>query len=114
MKASEQALVPDFFRQAIADATPDPKKPKTTDDDLLLSLAESESWELLKGIIENIMHGIDQGTKQAVGAAKTWEEAGKSYFARDVSVDMAQSIIDIVELRKQAKYAEQSAEPKGE
>lgn len=108
MKPSEQAMVPDFFRNVIEEAQKDIKKPKEGDDDLLLALADSQSWQLLKSIIEGIEESINESAKRIAGSAKTWEEVGKIYFARDVSIDSIRSIINIVELRKEARHAQES------
>lgn len=106
MRKGEQAMVPDFFKPAIEEATKEIKKPKKGDDDLLLGMAESDAWELLKGMLEGIQNSLVNQSKKSVGEAKTWEEAAKIYYGRDVSVDTLQTVIDIVELRKKAKYAE--------
>jgi len=107
MKSSEQMLMPEFFRNFQKKAKKSIKKPKKGDDDILLAMAESDAWELLKTIVEGINDSIDKQTKKAVGQAKSWEEIAKLYFARDISRDSVQAIIDIVELRKDAKLAEE-------
>lgn len=107
MKKSEQAMMPDFFREEIEKTKRSVKKPKAGDDDLLLEIAESRGWELLKSMLEEMIQSIEESARKSVGRATTWEEVAKVYFARDVSVDSINSVISIVELRKEAKYAEQ-------
>lgn len=106
MKAAEQALAPDFFRNFQKKAKKDIKKPKKGDDEILLQLAESEGWELVKSMIEDMSKSIDKQSKKAMGKASSWEETGKIYFAQEVSKDSIQSILDIVDLRKKANEAE--------
>lgn len=106
MKPSEQALMPTFFKNILEEAKVSKKKPKKGDDEMLLSLAESDAWELYRGIMENMAQDIQEKSKEIIGAAKTWEETAKVYFARDVAIDTIDSLIGIVELRKEAKYAE--------
>jgi hypothetical protein len=91
-------MVPDFYPSL------EEKKPKKEDDDLLLSMAESKSWETLKNIIESIQDNLKEQAKEAAGNAESWELVGKIYYGRDVAIDAMQSIIDIVDLRKE--YAE--------
>jgi len=86
----------------------DIKKPKKGDDDLLLAMAESDSWELFTSMINNMQSGIEVRCKELVGKARTWEEVSKIYFARDVSIDSMQSMLNVVNLRKQAKDAQES------
>lgn len=107
MKA--QAIVPDFFRPTIKEVSKVIKAPKEGTDDAIMELSESKGWEQLRGIIEGIILSLNESTKKSVGKAKTMEEMAIRYLARDISVDSFQSIIDIVELHNQAKYAEKSA-----
>lgn len=108
MKQSEQMIGPDFFRKIREDAKKDIKKPKEGDDDLLLAMSQSDAWELLESIVETIKEGIDKGTKQIAGQATTWEEVGKAYFAKEIAIDSIQSVLDIVNLRRDADHAEKS------
>ena len=94
-------MIPEFFRPA-SDAV---KKvePKEEDEDLLLTLAESPSWKLLKEIVITLQAEIDLTAGKRVKKATTWEEVGKIYYGRDAAVDGMQVILNLVDLRKHAK-----------
>lgn len=109
MKKGEQALVPDFFQPAVKEATKIIKKPSEGQDNVLADLGDSDAWEALKGIVEGVIASLDLHTKKSVGKAKTMEEVGLRYLIRDISVDSMQSVLNIVELRVNARNAEKSA-----
>lgn len=98
---STQAMAPEFFRPA-SEAV---KKvePKKEDEDILLTLAESEGWKQLKKIVSSIQDEINTNAQKSVGKSKSWEEVSKIYYGRDVSIDAMQSIVNLVDLRKHAK-----------
>lgn len=110
MKQAEQMIGPDFFRKVREDAKKDVKKPQKGDDELLLAMAQSEAWKLLETIVEAMKDGIEQGTKQIAGQATSWEEVGKAYFAKEIAIDSMQSVLDVVNLRKEADDAKPSEE----
>jgi hypothetical protein len=101
-------MAPDFFRPAVGEANAIIKAPQEGDEKLLAELSESKAWIHLKEIIEGTMAALSDSTKKSVGKAKSMEEIGLRYLIHDVSTDSFQSIIDIVELHKTAKYAEES------
>tara|TARA_R110000868_G_C10972640_1_gene770688 strand:- start:22337 stop:22678 length:342 start_codon:yes stop_codon:yes gene_type:complete len=105
MKTSAQAMVPEFFGPAVEEATKKIKAPEKGDENLILDFAESRAWEYLKGIIQGIQISITEESKKISGQAKTWEEVAKVYYGRDVSIDSFQTVIDMIELHKIAKYA---------
>ena len=93
----------DHFRDAVEKTI---EKPQKGDDELLLSLAESDGWKLLMSIVAKTTNMIDAQTKEMVGKSSTWEEVGKLYLTRDVAVDAVKAITDIVQLRLAAREAD--------
>ncbi len=106
---STQAMVPEFFAPAVEEATKKIQAPKEGDENLILEFSESKAWDYIKGIIESIQESIKDGAKKSAGIATDWEHVAKIYYGRDVSVDSFQTIIDMIELHKKAKYAPKPA-----
>ncbi len=110
MKKSEQMMMPEqlreHFRGAVEKAV---EKPQKGDDDLLLELGDSEGWGLLMNIVNKAADMINSQTKKMVGKASTWEEVGKLYLTRDISIDAVKAITDVVQLRLTAREAEVAA-----
>lgn len=110
MKKAEQMIGPDFFRNVVKEAKKDIKQPKKGDDDLLLQMGQSDAWSLLETIVEQMTATMEKRAKQLAGKAKTWEEVGKVYFAKEIAIDSMQSVLDIVNLRKEADDAQPAEE----
>lgn len=116
MKESEQMMMPEQLRSHLRKSVEETTaKVKKGDDDMLLSLAESDGWKLLMNIVERTNEALTARTKQLVGKATSWEEVAKIYFARDVAVDSVKAITDVVQLRLNASKADEGPDkPKEE
>jgi hypothetical protein len=103
MRPQDQALVPDFFRPPVQEATKIIKKPVKGDEETLLSLSESEAWNILKGIINRKKAALEHQMKKTAGTCKTLEEIGWRYALMDQICAAYDSVIDAVEIHKRAR-----------
>lgn len=107
MKSSEQALPPSIFREVIDDTTKKVKlKPKNTNEDALVALADSEGWKEVKKIIENKKSSIEAAYMKAVLSSTNMEEIGLRALAKELVTIAYDSVISTVELPYNARKYE--------
>jgi hypothetical protein len=102
--ASEEALVPSFFRKPVEETTKlIKKKPRPEDEQTLLELSESNAWDKLKTIIEAKKSAIQDMTEESIRNTSSLEEIGLRTIINDQVQSAFQSIIDTVEMPKKAR-----------
>jgi len=100
-------IPPSFFQPVVEETTKLIKrKPRKTDDEDLLSLAESDSWKKLRSIIEGKQEKIRMLASKTADSSTDLNVIGLTTLIERQVNAAYQSIIDLVELRKKAKYAQ--------
>lgn len=107
-----EALPPQMFGPISRAMDEDVKETKKKDQDVLKSFADSDEWNIVKGIIERKIGHWEDATLKAVSRCVSLEELGLRYIVRDQVVASLRNLIKSVEFSKKAKDQRDKLEAK--